>query len=134
MHDFNGWIELAETPEEIDDGGLAEALADLHAYLVDLKARSTSWRAEVWHLNGFHTLMISGNVNRMRGERDDLLSLLEFVAERLPGSAGLVYERADEMPVPPGPQAFIVHVIARGLVSIRLDPFLSPTVPVVEDP
>ncbi|HEY4867755.1 MAG TPA: Imm7 family immunity protein, partial [Candidatus Dormibacteraeota bacterium] len=45
----------------------------------------------------------------------------------------LLYERDDEMPVPPGPNAFRVRVLARGRIELRLDPFLSPNIPTIED-
>ncbi|MEU3185135.1 Imm7 family immunity protein [Streptomyces sp. NPDC006923] len=37
------------------------------------------------------------------------------------------------MDVPPGQGAFRVRVMARGEIHIRLDPFLSPVRPVIED-
>ncbi|WP_084506113.1 Imm7 family immunity protein [Amycolatopsis sp. ATCC 39116] len=37
---------------------------------------------------------------------------LRFVSRRLPGSYGLLYERDDEIRIPPGPNAFRVTVLA----------------------
>ena len=39
----------------------------------------------------------------------------------------------NEMPDPPGPNAFRVRVLARGRIVERSDPFLSPCNPVIED-
>lgn len=58
---------------------------------------------------------------------------IDFVRTRLPGSWGLLYERDDETTLPPGPNAFRVTVLARGELSVRSDPFLSPCIPVIED-
>jgi hypothetical protein len=58
---------------------------------------------------------------------------LALIAEKLPGSYGLLYEQDDEMPVPPGPNAFRGRVLARGRIELRLDPFLSPSIPTTED-
>ncbi|WP_372491293.1 Imm7 family immunity protein [Amycolatopsis tucumanensis] len=44
---------------------------------------------------------------------------LRFVSRRLPGSYGLLYERDDEMRIPPGPNAFPVTPLARGNVCSR---------------
>lgn len=46
---------------------------------------------------------------------------------------GLIYERDDETTEPPGQNAYRVTVVARGRLSVRDDPFLSPNVPVIED-
>lgn len=58
---------------------------------------------------------------------------LEYVAQLLPGSFGLLYERDEEMTGAPGQNGFRVRVMARGELSLRLDPFLSPLQPVIED-
>lgn len=46
---------------------------------------------------------------------------------------GILNERSSDMDVPPGQGAFRVRVMARGEVSVRLDPFLSPVRPIIED-
>lgn len=65
-------------------------------------------------------------MNRRREEGDRLDLFLAVIARRLPGSYGLIYERDDEMPDPPGPNAFRVRVMAAGTLTERQDPFLSP--------
>jgi hypothetical protein len=74
-----------------------------------------------------------GLVNRRRDEAEELDALVAFIARRFPGAWGLLYERADDLPSPPGPGAFRVRVLARGEVTERLDPFLSPVRPLIED-
>lgn len=131
MHQFHAWIGLAETTYEDDPPKLAAALEVLR----EIVARD-SWhdaRFEIFNLNGQDFLTATGFVNRRRNEGDQLDLLVSETARLLPGSWGLVYERDDEMPVPPGPNAFRVRVIARGRVEERLDPFLSPNIPVIED-
>ncbi|WP_328614628.1 immunity 7 family protein [Amycolatopsis sp. NBC_00355] len=71
--------------------------------------------------------------NRPAALGTDLTGLLDFVARRFPGSWGLLYERSDDLERPPGPGAFRVRVMARGRLVTRLDPFLSPVNPVIED-
>ncbi|MGH3852033.1 MAG: Imm7 family immunity protein [Pseudonocardiaceae bacterium] len=55
------------------------------------------------------------------------------LSAQLPGSWGILYERSDDMPNPPDPTEFRVRVLARGQVSERKDPFLSPCRPTIED-
>jgi len=89
--------------------------------------------ADVKAINGQYFLILHGLPNRRREEAEAVDDLLRFVASHLPGSYGLLYERDDSMPVPPGPGAFRVRVLARGNVAVRLDPFLSPCQPVIDD-
>lgn len=131
MYEFHGWFGLAETTEEADDGGLAQAVSELTAQVDALDWKTSE--ASVVLLNGQHFLRLTGLVNRRRDEADDVERLLGFVADRLPGSWGLLYERSDDMPTPPGPGAFRVRVVARGQVREQLDPFLSPVQPNIED-
>lgn len=131
MHEFHAWIGLAESTFEDDDVKFAAAVERLEAIVAQ-----ESWhdaRFEVFNLNGFYFLTATGQVNRRRDEGERLDLLISETVRLLPGSWGLVYERDDSMPVPPGPNAFRVRVIARGRIEERLDPFLSPCIPVIED-
>ncbi len=133
MYEFHGWFGLADSTGESDTGSLGPSLVELRARLVGLGWATA--RAELHVLNGEHFLNVDGLVNRRRDEAMELDKLLGFLAERLPGSYGLLYERSDEddMPTPPGPGGFRVRVLARGRIVERLDPFLSPVRPTIED-
>lgn len=131
MHEFHAWIGLAESTEESDIGGLAEAVSELEELAADSKWHDAVF--EVRNLNGQYFLRADGMVNRRREESERLDLFLAIIARRLPGSWGLVYDRDDETPDPPGPNAFRVRVLARGSVVERTDPFLSPVHPVIED-
>ena len=79
-------------------------------------------------------LNLDGLVNRRRYEADELDGLLDHICKRFPGSYGLLYDRSDNDPdFPGGPNAFRVRVMARGRLTTRQDPFLSPVQPVIED-
>ena len=131
MHEFHAWIGLAESAEESDLGGLAEAVGELEELAADSKWHDAVF--EVRNLNGQYFVTADGMVNRRREEGERLDLFLAVIARRLPGSWGLIYERDDEMPDPPGPNAFRVRVLARGRVVEHPDPFLSPVHPVIED-
>jgi Immunity protein 7 len=131
MHEFQGWFSLAESTEESDAGTLQSAVDELAERLHELDWATGS--AQLLVLNGEYYLRLDGLVNRMRDEATDLDRLLNHIATRLPGSYGILFERSDEMPFPPGPDAFRVRCMARGQILTRLDPFLSPCNPVIED-
>ncbi|TCB94441.1 hypothetical protein E0H26_21195 [Micromonospora zingiberis] len=132
MYEFHGWFRLSQTTEESDTGQLDAIIDELNELVVGLDF-PTNVSAEVTVLNGEYYLLLHGVANRRRDEAVGMRQVLQFVARRLPGSYGFLYEKDEEMPVPPGPNAFRVHVMARGEITERLDPFLSPIRPVVED-
>jgi hypothetical protein len=131
MHEFHAWIGLAESPDEIDQGQLKEKVVELRDLVAD-----SSWHDAVFEvkgLNGGYFFSATGLINRRREEGDRLELFLAIIARRLPGSYGLIYERDDETSNPPGPNSFRVRVLARGKLTERQDPFLSPCNPVIED-
>jgi hypothetical protein len=128
MYEFHGWFALAESTEESDAGHLDARLDELRGQLAGLGWSTASARLEL--LNGEPFLALNGLINRMRDEAADVDRLLGWVARTLPGSYGLLYERADELP---DPGSFRVRVLARGGLVERPDPFLSPTRPTIED-
>jgi hypothetical protein len=131
MHEFHAWIGLSESTEESDLGGLQDAVGELQELAADSKWHDAVF--EVRNLNGQYFMTAEGMVNRRREEGERLDLFLAIIARRLPGSWGIIYERDDEMPDPPGPNAFRVRVLARGTIVERPDPFLSPCNPVIED-
>jgi hypothetical protein len=131
VYEFHGWVVLAESAEESDVGGLGAALDEVRARL-----EGSGWppaNAVLGWRNGRAVLTLEGAANRPGAEAGALDELLGFVAARLPGSYGLLYERDDERIEPPGPNAFRVRVLARGEIRDGEDPFLSPCRPVIED-
>jgi hypothetical protein len=127
MYEFHGWFVLAETSEEADAGGLSDAVAGLERLLASLNWPTAM--ACLRMLNGQPFLLMEGLVNRRRHEADDVDMLIQRVALLLPGSYGLLYERSDDVPS----TDFTVRVMARGQITVRDDPFLSPTQPTIED-
>ena len=128
MYEFHGWFGLSETTEESDAGHLNALVDELRDRLAGLGWSTATARLE-W-LNGQPFLTLDGLVNRMRDEAVDVERVLAWVAQHLPGSYGLLYERADELP---DPGSFRVRVLARGGLTERQDPFLSPARPTIED-
>lgn len=131
MYGFHGWFGIAESPEESDARGLKLGIAGLQTRIADIDW--TTAEAELKVYNGNYFVMVNGSVNRRRDEAAELEELLRYIATRFPGSWELLYERSADMEEPSGQNAFRVRVMARGETHIRLDPFLSPTRPVIEE-
>jgi hypothetical protein len=131
MYEFHGWFGIAESPEEADAGTLDAGITELRARIADIDWATGDVALNVH--NGEFFVLANGLMNRRRDEAEDLDALLHHIAARFPGSWGLLYERSPDMDAPPGQGAFRVRVMARGQIHIRLDPFLSPVQPVIED-
>lgn len=131
MYEFHGWFGIAESPEESDTGSLDAGIADLRERIA--RVEWTTGEVVLNLHNGEYFVLANGLVNRRRDEAAELDALLHHIAIRFPGSWGLLYERSSDMDDPPGQGAFRVRVMARGKIHVRLDPFLSPVRPVIED-
>jgi hypothetical protein len=132
VYEFHGWIRLAETSTEIDEGMLDEKVGSLNRFISTIEW--SSGRAEVILLNGLYTLVVNAAPNRRRDEALDLLKIVEFVNENFSGAYGIIYEYDEQSRTAYGRGVFSVRIIRRGKCEVALDPFLSPFVPVVEDP
>jgi hypothetical protein len=131
MYEFHGWFGIAESTEEADAGGLAEGVTDLRDRISGINW--ATGRVELVVFNGQYFVIANGLMNRRRDEARELDGLLGHLADRFPGAWGVLYERSDDLDVPPGQGAFRVRVLARGGIQTRLDPFLSPCRPTIED-
>jgi hypothetical protein len=131
MYEFHGWFGIAESPEEADAGTLEPGIAELRRRIAEIDWATGEVVLNVH--NGEYFVLANGLMNRRRDEAVELDGLLQHIATRFPGSWGLLYERSADMEEPPGQGAFRVRVMARGEIQVRLDPFLSPVRPVIED-
>ena len=131
MYELHAWFGLAETASEGDVGGLGSAVDALQPILARFVPPQAI--AEVRSLNGDYFLWVNGMQNRPRDLEGAIEDLLGALAERLPGSWGIVYDRSDEWFDRSLANAFRVRVLARGNVSVREDTFLSPVRPTIED-
>ncbi|GAA4412660.1 Imm7 family immunity protein [Actinokineospora soli] len=129
MYEVHGWVSLSESTVESDVGGLDSAVAELANLIASNSEPNIDMSLKV--INGELYVVFAGLANRKRSTIVD--DVLKHVQANLPGSWGLIYERDDETVEAPGPNAFRVTVLARGVVSERVDPFFSPCNPVIED-
>lgn len=84
-------------------------------------------------VNYERVLQFSCSGNHRGTDLEDLMFFLTKLTQLLPDSYGLAYWFDDEDPDPEYRNKFRVFVIAKGTVSERDDPFLSPYVPTVSD-
>jgi hypothetical protein len=132
MYEFHGWIRLADSPSEIDEGALDDKTKILESMISSIEW--VNGKIDLLTANGVHTLIMNAVPNRRRDEADDLATLLSFVVDNFKGAYGIVYEYDEQTRTEYGRGVFSVNVIKRGTCTRTLDPFLSPLVPVAEDP
>ncbi|HEV7975004.1 Imm7 family immunity protein [Amycolatopsis sp.] len=130
MYEFHGWFGLSEDTYESETDVLA-ALIDRLRSLVSGFTLPPTTVFEVGVVNGMYHLSVHGTAEREQRsfEAAALRETLSFLCRHLPGSWGLLHERCDEWTDPPGPSTYRVKIVARGGVSVRHDPFLSPLQP-----
>jgi Immunity protein 7 len=134
MFEVHGWATIRFTPENRDRDDEEEmqqrAVAQVEDYV-----RTLGWGnplMELRWMNGQAHVWIEGFRNHAAGVTDGVQALFQCIAQVAPGSYGLLYTLDDEDAA--HADAFRVYVLARGILAERSDPFLSPFVPVVEDP
>lgn len=127
VFDYHGWAVVRDDTYHVDNG-------TLHATIEELRRRIDEFHdgsgiASVRAVNGVFHVAVSGCPNH---RHEDVLGLFPWLAEHAPGSFGLLYVWDDEDPE--FNNAYQVWCLRRGRTDRRLDPFLSPCIPQVEDP
>jgi hypothetical protein len=133
LYEDHGWATLRqswgdEDGEEEQIRTIAENLRQFLAErqwgtgLIDLRA-----------VNGQYLFSMAGATNHRPTSPHDPVDWLRYVGQVAPGSYGTLYIWDDE---DQGgfSNAFQVYVMARGQVRQHKDPFLSPCIPIIEDP
>ncbi len=132
MYEVNLWFCLQEAGDdwEFDERhqkalGIENLIAGFDAHTI---------KADFRILNGKYYVTLTCYANRPRAHELGIIdSLVTAVVRQFPGSYGLIYEFDDERTEFPGHDAFKVTVLARGKLSVRVDPFLSPLSRVIDD-
>lgn len=135
MYSFHGWFCLRESPLATDeDEHLAEIVEEVRQRIHQMHWDNNFIFAELRVMNGEYFLYLGGNTNHRGDLGDDIDSFLAWVANRAPGSYGLLYWNDLERDFPAGQNVYQVSIVTRGTITVRVDPFLSPIIPTVEDP
>ncbi|HET9109261.1 MAG TPA: Imm7 family immunity protein [Ktedonobacterales bacterium] len=139
MFEVHGWATIRLTPENRDRDDEEElhrrAMSQIESqvgYYVNDLGWAYNPLLEMRKVNGEALIRVEGFSNHAGTLMEDLQALFHTIAEVAPGSYGLIYTMNDEEPA--YDNEFRVYVLARGTLVERNDPFLSPFVPVVEDP
>jgi hypothetical protein len=136
MLEVHGWATIrysAENRDREDEQALQQAAVErVQGYVRALAWEHNPWVGFRW-VNARGHVWVDGFRNHSGNIRAPLLDLFRTIAQVAPGSYGLLYMRDSEED-PGHEQEFRAYVLARGELSERADPFLSPFVPIVEDP
>src|SRR5690606_3132434 len=126
MYEFHGWIMI---PEYENNGYMIFKK-------INQRIEEYSWDRgilDIQVVNASYHVIASGYTNHRSQDADKLFELYQYVAELSPRAYGLLYIWDDEDP--DGlTNEFQVFVLYRGKLHERRDPFLSPCIPVLDDP
>jgi len=134
MYEYHGWITLRAScdPDAEDDDDLKAALPAIQARIDEIGP--DNGLLDMRWVNGECMIHLFGLRNHRDARGPQVVGLFELVAEKAPGSYGLLYEiDHDFIGLDGEGNFFTVLRLARGRLAKMGDPFLSPFVDVVED-
>jgi hypothetical protein len=127
MFIYHGWAVIRDGTYDCDEARLRHIAARLQELAPEFNDGS-GWTDVRW-INGTCFLTFAGNPNH---RHDCVFEWFNWLAKNAIGSFGLMYLWDDEDAE--FRNAFRVFCLRRGQVEERIDPFLSPCIPVIEDP
>lgn len=127
MFEYHGWAVIHDDTYEDNATNLRRIIGELQQLADDFN--DGSGMTDIRNINGAWYVTFAGHPNH---RHDCVFGWFKWLAEHAPGSYGLLYVRDDESPE--FGNAFQVCCLRRGQVEVRIDPFMSPCIPVVEDP
>ena len=131
MYYYHIWLVLRESLEESDCGSLHLKSSSIQSYInKNLNCIPINC---INYVNYSLILQCSGGANHRGDDHANMIKSLNMISELLPGSYGLIYWMDDEIPGRNNFDGFNVIVLARGCLTERYDPFLSPIAPTIEN-
>lgn len=132
--EIHGWAVIRESftfdDDDVDDATLDAVVRDIESRL---DHSDGNVRTDLSYLNGTPVLQVALDKNHYTPASDEVIALFEYVARVAPGSYGLLHVYDDDGSYGDR-NSLHVLVLARGRVVRRVDPFLTPIQPRVEDP
>ena len=128
MFEYHGWIMVRDAPEIDDDG---EQLDHIYHQLEE-RVKNYDWITgflDLRWLNLYPHVFMAGLRNHYDHFAAIVFELFNYISEIAPDSYGILYTRNVDTE-----NKFRVYVLSRGTIKEHDDPFLSPFIPVVEDP
>lgn len=131
MYEYHGWCALRSTARS-DESEFADEDRVRQAVREYIESLDWPYVLGSESVNGEYHVWISGMPNHKPLLAGSPVEVFRRIAELAPGSYGLLYVW-DDGDADGYRNAFRVYVMARGELQERLDPFLSPCIPVLED-
>lgn len=132
--DYNGWIDIEmhynDNLDVIDGSDVRNFLVEMGPHIEEFN-KYPSRRIEYKTLSWSKIYTIYGVHNHALNYLEDLLNLYSLIAEKAPGSYGLLYVRLSEDPV--YWNKYRVFRMAKGVVTEHEDTLLSPCQPTIEE-
>lgn len=127
MFEYHGWAVVRDDTYDGDDAKLRSIVTELEQRAGEFN--DGSGMTDIRWINGACFITFAGKPNH---RHECVFGWFRWLAKHAPGSYGLLYIWDDENTE--FGNTFQVHCLRRGLVEERIDPFLSPCIPAVEDP
>ena len=131
MYEFHGWATIHESLYEVDEGNLHKIVDTIQYHIKNLNW--VSGMIGLKWINGSPFFYVAGQPNHKSQDVDEVFETYKLIGKLAPGSYGVLYARNDE-DEEGYDNAFRVYVLSRGNLVVHDDTFLSPCIPVIEDP
>ena len=132
MFDWNVWIRLAQRPPGPSFPPELMGWVRTLCAAAEASGLAIEPRDPLLEVGGVLLFQAHSAHNRRLDRLERLTDVLRSIAELLPAAHGLCYWNDDEIPGNGRFDGYHVIVIARGALTHRYDPFLSPTFTTVE--
>jgi hypothetical protein len=128
MYEYHGWAVILDSTGK--EGSGASAIYERVTQYIELLKSDTDV-FELKEINGQYHLWLSGLNDHEPTSKYDPVEIMQTIGVMAPGSYGLLYVFNDQNEH--HANEFKVYVLARGLVKLKEDQFLSPIIPVIAD-
>lgn len=131
MFEYHGWFRLAVAPHEVEDED--QKLREVATYarnFIELKFPKHHI-AEFKPINGEYMASFADLTNHRTSEAETVIQIFQEIAQKAPGSYGLLYIWDDEDPELNN--EFQVGRLARGKFEFLKNHYLSPRLHTIED-
>ena len=132
MFQVQGWAIVSSDTYEINGSDDARLLTALKEQIDLTRSTNIIIHLDVGLNGDLHVLSIAGHKNH---RYEPVIDLFDWLAANGPGSYGLLYVQDDEdFKRGSYENEFRAWKLARGVLEEQSDPFLSPCIPIIEDP
>jgi hypothetical protein len=132
MYEFHGWATIRNNYSSLegDEDNIDFIVKELKKCIE--KLQMLNWIFDIKVFNGNHHLIVSGFTNHSYPASEQVFGVYNLIGQIAPASYGMLYIHDDE-DKRGFENDFRVHVLSKGIIVEKADPFLSPFIPTVED-